>query len=118
MSLRMSGRAFRSDGLYARKAYAKTLTRCPEVEILLHAQKEFGASPREPSKSQGHVGGDSTPAAQYCMQSLATDAHAARRIRYGQARMLFDNLAHQLTWMSRRSGSIADCELAHMCLCI
>ncbi len=112
MSLRMSGRALRSDGLDARKTYAKTLTRCPEVEILLHAQKKFGAPSRELSKSQGHVGGNGTPAAQYRMQSLATHPHAARRLRYGQARMLFNDLTHQLTWMSRCSSSIADCEFS------
>jgi hypothetical protein len=84
-------------------AHAETLTRHPKIAILLHARKEFGAPSRELGKSQGHVGGDGTTAAQYRMQSLPTDAHATRRFRYGRARMLFDDLTHQLTWVAGRT---------------
>jgi len=110
----VSGRPFRGDGLYPRKACAETLARQPEIKILLHTKKKFGATAHELCKPQRHVGGNGTLAAQHRMQSLATDAYPTRRIGHGQAGVLFDDLTHQLTRMSWWPGLIADRKLTHM----
>jgi hypothetical protein len=110
----VSGRTLGSNGLNSRKTYAKALACRPKIEILLHPQEELGAPSRKLSKSQSHVRRDRTAPAQYCMERLSADTHTPRRIRYRQARVLFDDLAHQFARMRRRSRLVANHKLRHM----
>jgi hypothetical protein len=110
----VSGRALGGNRLNSRKTYTKTLARHPKIEILLHPQEEFGAPSRKLSESQSHVRRDRATPAQYCMERLSADAHTPRRVRDRQARVLFDDLAHQLARMRRRSRLVASHKLRHM----